>query len=110
VRSGLIPCCATEAEHGRSGATRLHQESPRAIDTSSSPACTSGQLRHLADDAQPAFRPRRSTWPGLLGTAAIAAGGGNDVETSTPAEFGAPVKSELIRWKGVVQKAKLTAD
>ncbi len=35
---------------------------------------------------------------------------GADVETSTPAEFGALVKSELVKWKGVVQKAKLTAD
>jgi hypothetical protein len=61
-------------------------------------------------DTLQTMRNRRSTWPSLLGTAAIAAGGGNDVETSTPAEFGAPVKSELIRWKGVVQKAKLTAD
>jgi 2-methylaconitate cis-trans-isomerase PrpF/tripartite-type tricarboxylate transporter receptor subunit TctC len=35
---------------------------------------------------------------------------GADVETSTPAEFGALVKSEIVKWKGVVQKAKLTAD
>ncbi len=35
---------------------------------------------------------------------------GADVETSTPAEFGALVKSELAKWKAVVQKAKLTAD
>ncbi len=35
---------------------------------------------------------------------------GADVETSTPAELGALVKSELNKWKGVVQKARLTAD
>ncbi len=35
---------------------------------------------------------------------------GADVETSTPAELGALVKSELVKWKAVVQKAKLTAD
>jgi tripartite-type tricarboxylate transporter receptor subunit TctC len=35
---------------------------------------------------------------------------GADVETSTPAELGALVKSELAKWKGVVQKARLTAD
>jgi tripartite-type tricarboxylate transporter receptor subunit TctC len=35
---------------------------------------------------------------------------GADVETSTPAEFGALVKSELVKWKAVVQKAKLTAE
>jgi tripartite-type tricarboxylate transporter receptor subunit TctC len=35
---------------------------------------------------------------------------GADVQTSTPAELGALVKSELVKWKGVVQRAKLTAD
>ena len=35
---------------------------------------------------------------------------GADVETSTPEQLGALVKSELAKWKGVVQKAKLTAD
>jgi tripartite-type tricarboxylate transporter receptor subunit TctC len=35
---------------------------------------------------------------------------GADVETSTPEELGAMVKSELLKWKGVVQKARLTAD
>ena len=35
---------------------------------------------------------------------------GADVETSSPAEFGALVKSEIVKWKAVVQKAKLTAD
>ncbi len=35
---------------------------------------------------------------------------GADVETSTPEQFGALVKSELLKWKGVVQKARLTAD
>ena len=35
---------------------------------------------------------------------------GADVETSTPEQFGAMVKTELVRWKGVVQRAKLTAD
>lgn len=35
---------------------------------------------------------------------------GADVETSTPEQFGTLVKSELVRWKAVVQKAKLTAD
>jgi 2-methylaconitate cis-trans-isomerase PrpF/tripartite-type tricarboxylate transporter receptor subunit TctC len=35
---------------------------------------------------------------------------GADVQTSTPAELGALVKSELAKWKGVVQRAKLTAD
>ena len=35
---------------------------------------------------------------------------GADVETSTPEQFGELVKSELARWKGVVQRAKLTAD
>lgn len=35
---------------------------------------------------------------------------GADVETSTPEAFGKLVKDELARWKGVVQKAKLTAD
>jgi tripartite-type tricarboxylate transporter receptor subunit TctC len=35
---------------------------------------------------------------------------GADVETSTPEELGTLVKSELAKWKGVVQKARLTAD
>jgi 2-methylaconitate cis-trans-isomerase PrpF/tripartite-type tricarboxylate transporter receptor subunit TctC len=35
---------------------------------------------------------------------------GADVETSTPEQLGAMVKSELVKWKGVVQKAKLTAE
>lgn len=35
---------------------------------------------------------------------------GADVETSTPEQFGELVKSELVKWKGVVQRAKLTAD
>lgn len=35
---------------------------------------------------------------------------GADVETSTPEQLGALVKSELAKWKAVVAKAKLTAD
>ena len=35
---------------------------------------------------------------------------GADVETSTPDALGALVKSELAKWKRVVQAAKLTAD
>jgi tripartite-type tricarboxylate transporter receptor subunit TctC len=35
---------------------------------------------------------------------------GADVQASTPEEFGALVKSELAKWKSVVQRAKLTAD
>ena len=35
---------------------------------------------------------------------------GADVETSTPEQLGALVKSELVKWKGVVQRAKLTAE
>jgi hypothetical protein len=35
---------------------------------------------------------------------------GADVETSTPQQFGALVKDELVKWKAVVQKARLTAD
>jgi tripartite-type tricarboxylate transporter receptor subunit TctC len=35
---------------------------------------------------------------------------GADVETSTPEQFGSLVKSELTKWKSVVQRAKLTAD
>jgi len=35
---------------------------------------------------------------------------GADVETSTPEKFGELVKSELVKWKGVVQRAKLTAE
>jgi tripartite-type tricarboxylate transporter receptor subunit TctC len=35
---------------------------------------------------------------------------GADVKTSTPDEFGAMVKTEVAKWKKVVQQAKLTAD
>ncbi|MEJ8835328.1 4-oxalomesaconate tautomerase [Ramlibacter sp. AN1133] len=35
---------------------------------------------------------------------------GADVQASTPEEFGALVKSELAKWKSVVQRARLTAD
>jgi hypothetical protein len=35
---------------------------------------------------------------------------GADVETGTPEQLSALVKSELAKWKGVVQRAKLTAD
>ena len=35
---------------------------------------------------------------------------GADVESGTPEQLGALVKSELAKWKAVVQKAKLTAD
>ena len=35
---------------------------------------------------------------------------GADVETSTPEQFGSLVKAELVKWKSVVQRAKLTAD
>jgi 2-methylaconitate cis-trans-isomerase PrpF/tripartite-type tricarboxylate transporter receptor subunit TctC len=35
---------------------------------------------------------------------------GADVQSSTPDELRAMVESELVKWKGVVQKAKLTAD
>lgn len=35
---------------------------------------------------------------------------GADVETSTPEQLGELVKSELTRWRGVVQRGKLTAD
>ena len=35
---------------------------------------------------------------------------GADVETSTPEQFGTLVKTELAKWKSVVQRAKLTAD
>ncbi|MFD2452515.1 tripartite tricarboxylate transporter substrate binding protein [Ideonella paludis] len=35
---------------------------------------------------------------------------GADVESSSPEQFGALVKAELAKWKGVVQKAKLSAD
>ena len=35
---------------------------------------------------------------------------GADVETSTPEQLGALVKNELTKWKGVVQRAKLTAE
>jgi 2-methylaconitate cis-trans-isomerase PrpF/tripartite-type tricarboxylate transporter receptor subunit TctC len=37
-------------------------------------------------------------------------GHGADVETSTPEQLGALVKSELVKWKIVVQKAKLSAE
>ncbi len=33
-----------------------------------------------------------------------------DVRTSTPEQLRALVKSELVQWKGVVQKARLRAD
>jgi tripartite-type tricarboxylate transporter receptor subunit TctC len=35
---------------------------------------------------------------------------GADVESSTPEQLAALVKSELVKWKGVVQRARLTAD
>jgi len=35
---------------------------------------------------------------------------GADVETSTPEQFGELVKGEIVKWKRVVQAAKLTAD
>jgi 2-methylaconitate cis-trans-isomerase PrpF/tripartite-type tricarboxylate transporter receptor subunit TctC len=35
---------------------------------------------------------------------------GADVESSTPEQFGKLVKDELVKWKAVVQKAKLTAE
>jgi tripartite-type tricarboxylate transporter receptor subunit TctC len=35
---------------------------------------------------------------------------GADVETSTPDQLRALVTNELVKWKGVVQKAKLTAE
>ncbi len=35
---------------------------------------------------------------------------GADVQGSTPAQLGALVKSELAKWKSVVQRAKLTAE
>jgi 2-methylaconitate cis-trans-isomerase PrpF/tripartite-type tricarboxylate transporter receptor subunit TctC len=35
---------------------------------------------------------------------------GADVESSTPEQLGALVKTELARWKAVVQRAKLSAD
>lgn len=35
---------------------------------------------------------------------------GADVEASTPEQLGSLVKSELAKWKAVVQKARLTAD
>ncbi len=35
---------------------------------------------------------------------------GADVETGTPAQLGQLVKDELAKWKGVVGKARLTAD
>ena len=35
---------------------------------------------------------------------------GADVRTCTPEQLGALVKSEIVKWKRVVQAAKLTAD
>jgi tripartite-type tricarboxylate transporter receptor subunit TctC len=35
---------------------------------------------------------------------------GADVESGTPEQLGALVRSELAKWKTVVEKAKLTAD
>ena len=35
---------------------------------------------------------------------------GTDVETGTPEQLGALVKSELAKWKGVVQRGRLTAE
>jgi len=35
---------------------------------------------------------------------------GADVESSTPAQLGQLVRDELAKWKGVVQRARLTAD
>jgi 2-methylaconitate cis-trans-isomerase PrpF/tripartite-type tricarboxylate transporter receptor subunit TctC len=35
---------------------------------------------------------------------------GATVETSTPEQFGAMVKGEIVKWKGVVQQAKLTVE
>jgi tripartite-type tricarboxylate transporter receptor subunit TctC len=35
---------------------------------------------------------------------------GTDVETSTPEQLGALVKTELAKWKGVVQRGRLTAE
>ena len=35
---------------------------------------------------------------------------GADVETGTPEQLGALVRSELAKWKGVVQRAKLIAE
>lgn len=35
---------------------------------------------------------------------------GADVETSTPEQFGQLVKSEVVRWTGVVQRAKIKPD
>lgn len=35
---------------------------------------------------------------------------GADVSTSTPEQLRTLVASELVKWKGVVQKAKLTAE
>ncbi|MGM9424899.1 Bug family tripartite tricarboxylate transporter substrate binding protein [Hydrogenophaga sp. MI9] len=35
---------------------------------------------------------------------------GADVETSTPEQLGSLVKSELVKWKSVVAKAKIVAD
>lgn len=39
-----------------------------------------------------------------------AAGGGNDAMAHTIAQLAALVKSELVKWKRVVQQAKLTAE
>jgi tripartite-type tricarboxylate transporter receptor subunit TctC len=35
---------------------------------------------------------------------------GADVESSSPEQLGALVRSELAKWKRVVEKARLTAD
>jgi len=35
---------------------------------------------------------------------------GADVETSTPDQLRSLVASELVKWRSVVQKAKLTAE
>jgi tripartite-type tricarboxylate transporter receptor subunit TctC len=35
---------------------------------------------------------------------------GATVETSTPEQFGALVKGEIVKWKGVVQQARLTVE
>lgn len=35
---------------------------------------------------------------------------GADVEASTPEQLGELAKSELVKWRGVVQRARLTAD
>ena len=47
---------------------------------------------------------------GLVTTRGPTTGHGADVDTSTPEKFGELVKTELAKWKGVVQRAKLTAE